>query len=205
MGIVKENKLTLWTKGSQTEVKLLHSKISFAGKKEFPVVAQQLHDRAYALMNDDRFAQAEKLFRECVKIVGDEPAMLFNLATAIQQQGRTTEAKWMLDDVIHHWPDYFFGKLELARRAAQARDHERAREILDSLRDREEYHVSEYMSLCFYYAELEMNCSRPEAAEPWIEQARQVQPDHPQLPMIERQLKASRFSMNSLFSGLWGS
>lgn len=204
-GVITDDNVTLWSKGKPTELTLLSAKITYEATNSISPEVDKLHSQAFAMLNAGQFAEAEKQYRECLAIAGDNPTLLFNLSTAIDnQRGRVAEAAALRADIIQRWPDYFFGKIHLVQQAIHQKDYEQAEQLLGALSKREQFHVSEFAMLGICYVEVELRRGRPEAARSWLEQVRQVDPDNPNLPMIDRELNRSSFSLRSLFSGLLG-
>lgn len=204
-GLLTESNLKFWSKGEQTEVKMLCANITREGKNSLPEEVQDLHREAHETLRAGEFVRSEKLYRQCLAIAGEDPSLLFNLSSAIEQQrGRAAEAQALRDDIIRRWPDYFFGKIELVQRAIKRGDYELAREGLADLSKLEEYHVSEFVMLCFCHVELEIRAGRPESARSWIDQVRQIDPDNPNLEMFDRELNPANFNLRSSFKKLLG-
>lgn len=200
-GVIRDKYVTVWVKGQQQEVKLQSAKINYEGKSDFSPAVVKSHDAAYRAIHEGQFAEAERLYRTSLERNGDHPTLLFNLAQALEFQDKTAEAERIKDDVIQRWPDYFFGRLEQAKRAMEARDYERARQLLIPLGELDEYHITEITNLQLTWAELEIRAGQPEAAKTWIDQVRQLDPDNPNLPMIEERLNPT--GVMSFLRRLW--
>lgn len=200
-GFIRDKYVTVWVKGQQKEVKLLTAKISYEGKNDFSPAVAKLQEAGYRAIHQGDCVESERMYRKCLEQNGDHPSLLFNLAQALDLQDKSTEAERIKDDVIQRWPDYFFGRLEQAKRALNARDFERARQQLIDLGELDEYHISEITNLQFTWAELEIRVGQPEAAKMWIEQARQLDPDNPNLQMFEERLNPT--GVMSFLRGLW--
>ncbi len=176
----------MWLKEKWTDIEGFTFEIS--REPTGPPLPGKVNELAYDGMMTLRCGDgiaAERLFKKCIELHGDDPTLLNNLAQAYLVQGRDEEALELQRDVYARWPDYFFGAICMAREAIDRGDTKRAKELLDPLRHREKLHVTEYSALCAAYAMLHLRDENCDAAQIWIDMLRDVDPDDPNLPTLD--------------------
>ena len=135
---------------------------------------------------------AEELLRNALVIDPNSPSLHNNLAVALDMQGRKKEASAMVDQIIKQYPDYFFGQVSAARKAMFADDLKKAREILNKLMTRKQYHVTEFSALCSVFVDLSIEDDQPEAALSWFEMWEGAYPEDPRLEQYQEQIEMLR-------------
>jgi len=135
---------------------------------------------------------AEELIRKALVIEPDAPSLHNNLAVAFDMQGRKEEASAMVDQIIKQYPDYFFGQVSAARKAMFADDLKKAREILNKLMTRKQYHVTEFSALCSVFVDLSIEDDQPDAALSWFEMWEGAYPEDPRLEQYEERIEMLR-------------
>jgi Putative Zn-dependent protease, contains TPR repeats len=142
----------------------------------------ELVEEAIEAMHAGQARRAEERLREALTLHPEHPGLLYNLAAALQLQGRNREAEKILDHVIEAFPDYFFGQIVRARRLVERGDLDGAAEVLKRLmRSREEFHTSEFSALCSVQIDLMLRRGDYETAEDLLKIWETVNPEDPNL------------------------
>jgi hypothetical protein len=71
-------------------------------------------------------------------------------------------------------------------------DLKKAREILNKLMTRKQYHVTEFSALCSVFVDLSVEDDQPEAALSWFEMWEGAYPEDPQLERYQEQIEMLR-------------
>ncbi len=174
----------MWIEGKQTEILMFGFLISKEPRAEAILLgrAGELSSQAVEALQSNRPAEAERLFREAIQIQPQHPSLQYNLAMALQLQGKTAESEAVLDRVIESFPDYFFGRIALARRLIQAEKLDEARDVLFGLmRGRKELHTSEFSALAATQVDLLIAQKEYESVASWLRIWEQIYPDDPKL------------------------
>ena len=95
-----------------------------------------------------RAAEGEALLRQAIAQEPNSPHILNNLAGALEMQGRREESRALMIEIHELFPDYFFGRTNVAALAVQDGDLERARQLLAPALIQGRYHVSGFSALC---------------------------------------------------------
>ena len=189
--VIPEGPVRLWLKGEWQEFELLGFELTDEPKDggySHPQTMGRLNDAAEALARRDA-GTAERLYLQCLTAEGDRPTLLYNLATTYQMQGRKEEGGILCRQIHERWPDYFFGSVAMATLAFDARDFDRAAEILGKLRHRRRLHHAEFSALCVAYIQLFIASRNFDGARGWLSIWKNSQPDHPRIAELERLLK----------------
>jgi tetratricopeptide (TPR) repeat protein len=153
---------------------------------------QPLLARAIDALHKKDGRLAEELMRKALVIEPNSPSLHNNLAVALEMQGRKEEASAMVDQIIKQYPDYFFGQISAARKATYAGDLKKAREILNKLMTRKQYHVTEFSALCSVFVDLSIEDDQPEAALSWFEMWEGAYPEDPRLEQYQERIEMLR-------------
>jgi tetratricopeptide (TPR) repeat protein len=177
----------IWLKGQRTPLMMMGLEISYdpLEKPNLKPVAQRLMEQAIHALGDKDGEKAETDLRKALSIQGEEPSLLNNLALALSMQGKLEEADAIANEIPIRFPDYFFGQVIAIRRALQARQLEKARNMLDRLMQRTELHVTEFSGLCGCQIDFLIADGKPEGALSWFEIWKQGYPEDPNLERYE--------------------
>lgn len=164
----------------------VHSfEISREPTEKFPPEVEHLATEAYHLLNQGDGAGAERLLREARKKRDDLPSISHNLGYAYEMQGKTDEARQLLDETYQRFPDYVFARLAIAVRMVQEKD--RTKEALALLRPimaRKTFHVSEFTALCHAMVLIHMRNEEFDAALRWLDWWKEVEPEDSRLEKL---------------------
>jgi tetratricopeptide (TPR) repeat protein len=188
-GMLPDGRARLWLEGEWREIECMGFEIveEPTGQPHTPCVDRWARDALAALHKDDG-TEAERLLQMCLEVEPDRPELLNNLAQAFVLQGKKTEAESLIRQIHERWPDYFFGRISMANLAMQAGDLEKAETYLAPLRRQMRLHLTEFDALAGTYFELCFARGEMDAARRWLEMWKQINPDHPGLPQLERRL-----------------
>lgn len=139
--------------------------------------AEDLSEKAYYALLEDDGETAEKLLKQAMERVPDDPSLEFNLAQAYELQGRLDEARDHRRWVRGRWPDYLFGRVLAAHDYIAAGDFEAADAELAPLRDRQRFHRSEFSAFMFVQVRLFKERGKSAAARSWFDLWKRSTPD----------------------------
>lgn len=147
----------------------------------WPAHVLNLYVEAMRCMRRSAWKDAERHLRKALQVVPSDPNLRNNFACVIEAQGRKNEALEMITKLHEEHPEYIFGITGLAGRYI-AEDHlERARELLEPVRNTRRLHVSELKSLCSTQFRLEVASMQFAEALEWLDLLEIVDPDNPEL------------------------
>jgi len=191
---VEAGEARLWLNGEWQSTILMGFEITDEPdpKSRLHPKAQPLLAQAMDALHKKNGKLAEELIRKALVIEPDAPSLHNNLAVALDMQGRKEEASAMADQIINQYPDYFFGQISAARKAMYAGDPKKAREILNKLMTRKQYHVTEFSALCSVFVDLSIEDDQPEAALSWFEIWDGAYPDDPRLKEYQERITMLR-------------
>jgi predicted Zn-dependent protease len=146
---------------------------------------------AHEALNAFDGERAERLLKEALAKEPDSPDLLNNLAAAYGLQGRVEEAADLIRDIHARHPDYWFGRIGVARQAIEAGRLEEAQDILRPMLQQTRLHRSEFTALAAAEIELQLARGEPDGARSWLQMWEQMVPDHPQIPLMRRKIRAA--------------
>ena len=125
MDVLPSGRTRMWIGGRWSEIELVGFEITEepTGPLHAPPVDDWAYEAMQALHRRDG-KRAQDLLEKCLERVGDAPDLLNNLAVAYEAQGRHEEATQLLRQIHERWPDYFFGRVSMAKLAIRAGDFE---------------------------------------------------------------------------------
>jgi len=190
-GLLPPGEVRMWLKGKWQEVLLLGMEIhNEPTETHQPQVEDLLIDALDALEEDDP-EEAESLLKEALAIEPEAPDLMFNLATAYEQQKRTEEA-YELTQLIHqNHPDYPFARLGLARFHIKNKEYKAAEELLKPMLQWKQFHFQEFALFCQTQIELRLAKKELEGARSWLGMWENIDPDEPALVYWKRRLQQS--------------
>ncbi len=185
--------VSVFTQGEQRELLLMAYEIyTQAGPRSMPQRVRQFADRSYEAFNDQRYEEAERLAREGLEAVPDQPTLLNYLAGALKLQGRIDEANEIIRHTAERHPDYLFARCQMAQLCVEEGKLDEARAWIDPLLELPRFHVSEFAALCLAQAELLAAEGLMDGARSWLGMLEQADPDNRNLPLLRRRLKGRR-------------
>jgi tetratricopeptide (TPR) repeat protein len=141
--------------------------------------------RSLDLLRAGKGAEAEALLNQALEIEPNDPALLNNLGQAYDLQGQWRKAEDLAYEIHERFPDYLFGRTNLATILAGEGEIERAKELIEPLFSRKSLHFGEFSALCSAQIQLSLAEGNREAAESWLDMMKQVIPDDPNIPALE--------------------
>lgn len=182
--MLPENKMVrLWLNGKQQELLLLGFVIT--DEPEFfeglPEEIQEKHERAYELLKDKKPEAAEPLLREIIAAAPAFYSAYNQLALAYEMQGRRDKAFELIKETHARFPDYFFGRVGLARILTIDGQIEEADKLLEPLLKLQRLHISEFRALAKAKMDIAIAENKLDFARTWLEMWERVEEDHPEL------------------------
>ncbi len=176
-------KVDVWLEGEWKPLMMMAYEISYDPPDNSPYspAVLDLMEQAIGALYDNDGVEAEKFLRKALKKQPDDPGLLNNLAMALGLQGREDEANELADRVAEDFPDYFFGQVIAARKAIQAGELERAKDIIGKMASKKQLHITEFGALCATQIYFSIADGQPESALSWYEMWKQGYPEDPAL------------------------
>jgi tetratricopeptide (TPR) repeat protein len=180
-GLLPSGATRMWVNGEWQEVMLMGFLITDKPTKGHSSRVEKLARQAILALRDRDVVKAENALKQALALEPDSPDLLNNLAMAYEMQGRWKEGIALAEEVSERFPDYLFGRVAMARLAAQQGDTGRAHQLLDPLLQRRELHTTEFSALCGGFVELHLAEKNTAAARSWCDMWKTVLPDDPDL------------------------
>jgi tetratricopeptide (TPR) repeat protein len=152
----------------------------------------ELQREAIECLHRGEGSRAEELLQEAIAQSPDAPDLLNNLAAARQLQGRFAESQEILRDIYDRFPDYLFGRANMAHLCLRTGNLEQARELLAPLLLRKRMHFSEFAAFCAAEIDLALHDGDTDAAETWLQIWEEAVPEHPALSLWRKQVRGLR-------------
>jgi len=190
-GALPAGTVRIWVDGRWRESELIGYQVTSepSDSGHCPQVDDWAEEGIHALRRGDDL-KAEGLFQKCIRLEGDKPDLLNNLAVAYAAQGRTDESLRLARQIHERWPDYFFGRIAMANIATGDGDYEQADKLLDPLRRQRRLHVTEFAALAAANIHLLLARGKVDAARGWLDMWKHVDADHPDLERWEAQFRS---------------
>ncbi len=181
--MLPEDKLVpMWINGQRTELLMLGFEIT-EEPEDFETVPDKIlekHERAYDLLMDREPEAAEVILQEIITDAPEFYSAYNQLALAYEMQGRSEEARALVEETHARFPDYLFTRVALARIKAQDKQLEEARALIQPLLRLSKLHISEFRALAKVQMEISLADNQAEAARTWLEMWEQVEVDNPE-------------------------
>jgi tetratricopeptide (TPR) repeat protein len=176
-------------------------KISFQPTEKLPSAIAPHFEKGYALLME-KDKEAESVFREAIALDPNIPNLWQNLAAALEQQGKKEESEAVINKIFEKFPDYSFGRINMAVRAALKGDVPGARKFLEPLMEKDVLHVSEYTGVCqasFFICRAEDDDTGMKA---WLDCWKKAAPDDVRIEEFELEIRLKNMlnSPDSFFS-----
>ncbi|MGH9938008.1 MAG: tetratricopeptide repeat protein [Blastocatellia bacterium] len=143
------------------------------------------------LLRAGKGAESEELLKQALEIEPNDPALLNNLGQAYVLQGQEQKAEELAYEIHERFPDYLFGRTNLANILIEKGEVERAKEMIAPLFLRKRLHFGEFGAICAAQIQLSLAEGNREAAESWLDMMKQVIPDDPNIPALEMRIRPS--------------
>lgn len=173
--------IRLWTNGQWTEIMLMNMEISFEPIGELPPEIEPLVRDGVLAMRAGDPERALSLYERARQLDPNIPSVLNNLAGAYGALGRDDEARALSREVHRRFPDYFFGRVTMARMAIEASDLETAKAMLEPLLSQHKLHIDEFSALADTEIGLSEAMGEREGAESWLKIWEGIAPDDPRI------------------------
>jgi tetratricopeptide (TPR) repeat protein len=184
-------KIDLWIKGEARPIMLLGFEITAEAQDASNLKPKvlRLMEQAIAALRENDGATAEQYLRQAIEIQPNEPVLHNNLAVALNIQGKTDEAHAIAERMCEQFPDYYFAKIIIARKAIGKEDFEKANSILEDIMRKPLLHITEFSALCACQIDLAIARKVPEAAISWYQMWEGVDPEDPLLENYDMQIR----------------
>jgi predicted Zn-dependent protease len=152
----------------------------------------EVGSRGLEALRADDAVRGEQLFRQALELAPNSPDLFNNLAAALALQGRRQEPDDLIRQVHERFPDYFFGRVGMARIAVRAGELDQAADYLRPLLLQRKLHVTELDALAAVEIEMALAKKQPEGAMKWFEILADLYPESPNLRALLEQVMPPR-------------
>jgi Flp pilus assembly protein TadD len=187
----------LWLKGEWQEMLLMGFELHGEPLVKFSPQVRRIVDSAHIAFDEGAGVEGERLIRKALEIEPDNPSLLNNLGKAYELQGRDDEALELAYEIHQRFPDYLFGRVNLAMMMILEDKLDEAEELLKPLFKRRQMHFSEYGAFIAAQIELALARRNRKAARSWFEMWEQVDPDNPNLERFRSRVTSVRKTPSS--------
>jgi tetratricopeptide (TPR) repeat protein len=165
-----DRKVKMWAVGEQREVGLLNYEIYSEPvvPEDRPEALIEKDIRVVELLMERRAEEAEALLKEMIEAAPDFPGPYNQLAVAYEMQGRHEEVMRLGREILQRFPDYFFGRANMARLLAVEGDIDEATALIEPLLERQRMHIAEFQALAQAQMEILLAENNTAAARSWL-------------------------------------
>jgi predicted Zn-dependent protease len=188
-GLLSSGPIRMWVHGEWAEILLLAFELHDTPSRKHSAAVEELAREARNAIYAGDGEQAERLLHEALAKEPDAPDLLNNLADAYNLQGRQEESRRLMREIHARFPDYWFGRIGVARQAIDEGRLEDAQEILQPMLQRTRLHASEFAVLATTEVELQLARGQVAGARSWLEMFKQMLPDHPNVAALRRMIR----------------
>jgi tetratricopeptide (TPR) repeat protein len=111
---------------------------------------------------------AEELLQSALELEPEAPDVKFNLAAAMQLQGKSEQSQALVEEIHKAHPDYFFGRTGLAQLHIQKEEYDQAQAVMEPLFHLRSMSPSELDAFCGVNIDLQMGRQNLQAARAWF-------------------------------------
>jgi tetratricopeptide (TPR) repeat protein len=178
-GFLESKRIRLWDGQEWRDLILLAFELTDEPSYDHSPQAERLLMQATLLLQQGKAEEAEPLLLKAIELEPEAPDLKNNLCATYELQGRTKESYALARELFENYPDYLFGRINMAKLYIKDRKLDEAREILDEIMLIDKMHLLEFGSLC--QAQLEFALVKKESvvAESWLNLWENMDPDHP--------------------------
>jgi len=187
-GLLPGGMTRFWVSGEWQEVLLMGVEIHGEPVGKMSPKTERLLRPALEALHAGNGVKGETLLKQALEIEPNNPALLNNLGKAYELQGRQREAEELAYQIHERFPDYLFGRTNLAMVLILKGELDRADELLKPLFSRQRMHFGEYGAFAAAQVELALARGNRKAARSWFEMWEQVDPDDPNLEHFRRRI-----------------
>ena len=186
-GLLPAGPVRMWMRGEWTESLLLNFEVTYEPTPRHPPEVDAVGAKGLEALHAGDGVRGEQFFRQALEMAPNAPDLLNNLAAALALQGRQQESDDLVRQVHERSPDYFFGRVGMARIAIRAGEVDQAADYLRPLLSLRKLHVTELDALAAAEIELALAKKQTEGAVTWIELLAELYPESPNLrALLER-------------------
>ena len=200
--VLPAGKTRLWREGRWTELLTYGFELHEEIRRVHSPRVEHLACKAAEALHESEGERAESYLTQALEIEPDAPDLLNNLTAAYRFQDRYEEAERLVLDIYERFPDYFFGRVNMANLYIEDKELQKAKGLLEPLLQNKRLHVSEFAALCEGYIQLCLAERNFDAARSWLDMWENVDPDHPMLEASRRRVPGRgmrRFRLRDLF------
>jgi predicted Zn-dependent protease len=194
-GLIPAGPVRLWVNRECSETLLLSFEVYDTPVEKHSAEVADLATEAHDALQAQDGVRGERFLKDALAREPDAPDLLNNLAAAYGLQGRREEAHALLRQVHAKHPDYWFGRIGVARLAIEAGQLDEAQALLRPMLEQKRLHTSEFAALAMAEIDLQLARGETQGAQSWLKLWESIAPDHPALAGQRRRIgTAGRFA-----------
>jgi len=188
-GLLPGGATTLWLKGKWNEILLYNFELTGEPQSKYESAkVRALAEKALIALREEDGVRGQELLERAIALEPDSPSLLYNLAVALNLQGKGGESQSLLQDVHARFPDYLFGIVSAALFAMESGNLGKAGDLLQSLMGRKLFHFDEFNAFCSAQIGLFLAKKDKKSAGLWFNMLEQMDPEAPGLEMYRRRV-----------------
>jgi tetratricopeptide (TPR) repeat protein len=188
VNVLPPGQIRFWRDGRWTELLLWGFELYDEIRKVHSPQVEDLGGKAMKALHENDGERAEYYLTQALEIEPHAPDLLNNLAAAYRFQDRHEEAERIIFEIHERFPDYFFGRVNVANLHIENKELKKAKELLEPLLKNKRLHVTEFTALSEVYVQLSLAERNYDAARSWLDMCEEVDPDHPMLGFCRRRV-----------------
>lgn len=180
-GLFPPGPVRMWLQGKWREVLLMDFEITPEPQGHHDPRVVELLAAAIVALRNNQVDRAEPLLQQALEIEPDAPELWNNLAAVFSRRGQEDEAMAIVRRLHDQFPDYLFARTHLAREHIGNGRIDEAKALLEPLRSRKQFHVSEFAAYSQAQIELCLAQGQHDGARTWLKLWQDIDPDNPQI------------------------
>lgn len=158
----------LWLNGKWVDILLTDIRIVEQPTQQHSETVNTLLGQAIELLAVGDAVTAEELLHLAAAAEPEIPDIQYNLAAALQLQGKSAEAQALVEHVHRQYPEYFFGRTGMAQLLIEKEQFPAARQALQPLFRQRSMSRAELDAFCGVNIDLQLGMQDLPAARAWF-------------------------------------
>jgi tetratricopeptide (TPR) repeat protein len=167
-GFLESGMRRLWINGKWIEILLANIRIGSEHRMQHAEKVSSLTAEALQLLAAGDGKTAAELLHSALELEPDAPDVKFNLAAAMQLQGKNEQSQALVEEIYQVHPDYFFGRTGLAQLHLRDENYEQALMVMEPLFHLRSMSPSELDAFCGVNIDLQVGLQNLQAARAWF-------------------------------------
>jgi len=178
-GFLETGMRRLWINGKWIDILLADIRIGGEHRPQHAERVSLLIDEALQLLDAGEGKAAGDILQSALELEPEAPDIKFNMAAALQLQGKDEQSRALVEEIHHSQPDYFFGRTGLAQLHIRNEAYHQAQAVMDPLFQIRSMSPSELDAFCGVNIDLQVGLQNLQAARAWFGFWESANPQHP--------------------------